>query len=230
MRLFEAAAELFARYGFRKTSIDDITRAAGVSKGAMYLEFPSKEALFEALVRHEFRAYLAEAAEQIAADPEGGRLSRIYHHCIQALLDREFLRALYTHEGRNLARVVSQRGPERYHPRVLLGASFIDRMQRAGLVRPDYAPEVLSHMLSTLMLGPMLAEPLLHGNDSPPLADTFGTLSFMITSSFETTGSGDLAEGKRAFADLVRTMDSALADPAPETGIADEAPEDAPHR
>lgn len=227
MRLFESSAGLFARYGFQKTSINDITRAAGVSKGSMYLEFPSKEALFQALIRHEFRAYLAEAAEQIAADPEGGRLSRIYHHCIQALLDREFLRALYTQESRDLTRVMSQRGPEQYHPRVLLGTSFIERMQRAGLIRSDYAPDVLSHLLSILMLGPMLAEPLLHGNDSPPLAETSATLSWMITNSFETTSAGDLAEGKGAFADLVRTMDSALADPVPETGSGDEAPGDA---
>ena len=48
--LFEAAADLFARYGFRKTSVEDITSVAGVSKGSMYLEFHNKEELFEALV------------------------------------------------------------------------------------------------------------------------------------------------------------------------------------
>lgn len=73
--LFQAAADLFTKYGYRKTSVEDITKAAGVSKGSLYLEFRSKEELFEALVRHEFGAYLEDAGERITADPEGGRLS-----------------------------------------------------------------------------------------------------------------------------------------------------------
>jgi AcrR family transcriptional regulator len=210
--LFEAAADLFARYGFRKTSVEDITVAAGVSKGSLYLEFRNKDELFEALVRHEFRAYLADASERIAADPEGGRLSRIYHHCIEELLRRDFLRALYTQDDAVLAGILRQRGPRRYRSRVLLGADFIGRMQQAGLIRTDAAPEALSHTLSVLMVGPLLAEPILHDDDSPTLAETFAAISSMIVTAFETTG-GDVAEGKHAFADLTRDVDRALADP-----------------
>src|ERR1700688_1474791 len=47
-RLLDAAARLFTRFGFDKTSIDEIARDAGVSKGAVYLHWPSKDALFEA--------------------------------------------------------------------------------------------------------------------------------------------------------------------------------------
>lgn len=212
LRLFEAGAELFTRHGFRKTSIEDITQAAGVSKGALYLEFGSKEDLFEALVRHEFRAYLADAEERIVTDPEGGRLSRIYHHCITALLRREFLRALYTNDERILAGIVRQRGPQRYQPRVVLGTEFIGRMQQAGLIRTDTAPEVLSHTLAVLMIGPLLAEPVLHHGNGPRLDETLATLSSMITTTFEETG-GDVAEGKDAFTELRRDVDRALADP-----------------
>jgi len=49
--IIEAAEELFARYGFRKTSIDDIARAAGIGKGTVYLHFSSKEELFAEIVR-----------------------------------------------------------------------------------------------------------------------------------------------------------------------------------
>src|SRR4051794_30101091 len=44
-RLLDAATRLFARFGFDKTSVDDIARAAGVSKGAVYLHWPSKFSL-----------------------------------------------------------------------------------------------------------------------------------------------------------------------------------------
>lgn len=49
--LLEAAFELFVERGFAATRIDDIAARAGVSKGTVYLYFPSKQAVFEALVR-----------------------------------------------------------------------------------------------------------------------------------------------------------------------------------
>jgi AcrR family transcriptional regulator len=44
--ILEAAAGVFLRYGFRKTSMDDLARAAGLSRQGLYLHFPTKEALF----------------------------------------------------------------------------------------------------------------------------------------------------------------------------------------
>ncbi len=43
-RILDAAANLIAHYGYDKTTVDDIARAAGVSKGAIYLHYRSKEA------------------------------------------------------------------------------------------------------------------------------------------------------------------------------------------
>src|SRR4051812_10178638 len=41
-----AGRERFARYGLRKTSVEELARAAGVSKGAFYLFYDSKEELY----------------------------------------------------------------------------------------------------------------------------------------------------------------------------------------
>ena len=46
-----AALELFGRYGYRRTSVDDIARRAGVAKGTVYLYVENKEALFRTLAR-----------------------------------------------------------------------------------------------------------------------------------------------------------------------------------
>jgi AcrR family transcriptional regulator len=45
--ILDAAIEVFARYGFKKTSMDDLARAAGLSRPGLYLHFPTKEALFK---------------------------------------------------------------------------------------------------------------------------------------------------------------------------------------
>lgn len=49
-RLLDAAAEVFADRGYRATKVDDIAAAAGLTKGAVYWNFPSKEAVFSALI------------------------------------------------------------------------------------------------------------------------------------------------------------------------------------
>ena len=45
--ILDAAAPLFLRYGFKKTSMDDVARAAGLSRQGLYLHFPTKELLFK---------------------------------------------------------------------------------------------------------------------------------------------------------------------------------------
>jgi AcrR family transcriptional regulator len=50
--ILNAAGETFIRYGFRKTSMDDVARAAGLSRQSLYAYFPTKEALFRDVVQH----------------------------------------------------------------------------------------------------------------------------------------------------------------------------------
>ncbi len=54
--ILEAAIGVFARYGFKKTSVEDVARAAGISKQGLYLHFASKEDVFVACLKK----YLAE--------------------------------------------------------------------------------------------------------------------------------------------------------------------------
>jgi AcrR family transcriptional regulator len=49
--ILDAALELFSENGFDGTRMEDVARRAGLSKGAVYLYFPSKKALLEGLVR-----------------------------------------------------------------------------------------------------------------------------------------------------------------------------------
>ena len=49
--LLEAALDLFVEKGFAATRVDEVAARAGVSKGTLFLYFPSKEELFKAVVR-----------------------------------------------------------------------------------------------------------------------------------------------------------------------------------
>ena len=59
------AAKAFARFGFKKASVDDIAKGAGVGKGTVYLAAESKEDLFYQVLHREIRAWTAECASII---------------------------------------------------------------------------------------------------------------------------------------------------------------------
>ncbi len=50
--VFDVAADVFARYGFRRTTMNDLAEAAGISRPALYLMFENKEHLFIELVSY----------------------------------------------------------------------------------------------------------------------------------------------------------------------------------
>lgn len=49
-RIRRAALDVFLRYGYRRTTMGDIAREVGVSRPALYLAFPGKEAVFREVV------------------------------------------------------------------------------------------------------------------------------------------------------------------------------------
>jgi len=61
--LLDAALELFVEKGFAATRSEEVAARAGVSKGTLYLYYPSKEELFKAVVRHNLSALIAEGTE-----------------------------------------------------------------------------------------------------------------------------------------------------------------------
>ena len=68
--LLAAALDLFVEKGFAATRAEEVAQRAGVSKGTLYLYYPSKEELFKAVVRQNLSNLIAEGRE-LAAQFEG---------------------------------------------------------------------------------------------------------------------------------------------------------------
>ena len=87
-QVMEGAREIFMSAGFDAASMNDIARAAGVSKGTLYAYFDSKEALFEALIREE-RAHQPERNTMFPADePDPAKALAIYGRALVAKVTR----------------------------------------------------------------------------------------------------------------------------------------------
>ena len=66
-RVVAAAADQFIRHGYTRTTMGDIARAAEISRPALYLLFPGKEQIFEAVVRDLNRERMAEIETALEA-------------------------------------------------------------------------------------------------------------------------------------------------------------------
>ena len=139
-QIMDGARSVFLGSGFDGASMNDIARAAGVSKGTLYAYFESKELLFEAIIRAEY----AQAAERLCIFKDTGDVRETLTDFGIRLIGRmsepdtlAFARVVISAAGKfpNVGRAFYEAGP-------LYGASRLSGrladMQNAGVLRvPD---------------------------------------------------------------------------------------------
>ena len=86
--LLDAARALFVEKGFAATRVEEVAARAGVSKGTLFLYFPSKEELFKAVVHENAGRHVADAFREMAGFTGSS-----------AELLREFVRRWWTQYG-----------------------------------------------------------------------------------------------------------------------------------
>ena len=135
--VLSAAAEVFALRGFHAASVEEIAEAAGVSKGAVYYSFPSKDALFVALMEQRVQAWVTAmngAPEDLslqgqAAHAASGFLSLLDADPGWTPLLLEFL--AYSARDDRAREVMNEQFFGAL--RVAVAATAVQRMQAAGL-------------------------------------------------------------------------------------------------
>jgi AcrR family transcriptional regulator len=130
-RVLEVAEQTFAKRGLA-VSIDEIAQQAGVGVGTIYRHFPTKEALFGAIVVDRIQRLVDEARALADAGDPGEAFFRYFTHVIEeAVLNKALYEALSEEAGVETAigelgeRLVAAQG-------VLLA-----RAQRAAAIRKD---------------------------------------------------------------------------------------------
>jgi AcrR family transcriptional regulator len=143
-RLLEAAAAIFSAGG-PSASLEAVAKSAGVGIGTLYRHFPTREAMFEAVYRHEVDQ-LGDLAERLGREGDPVEALRRWLHAN--------VRLVATKKGMVTAlALAAQKGPsdlyaytfERLRAAV---ASLLDRAVEAGEIRADIAPEDLLRALA----------------------------------------------------------------------------------
>jgi AcrR family transcriptional regulator len=153
-RLMAAGREHFAARGVKKTSIEDLTRLAGIAKSSFYAFFDSKEALYLELLMAERR----RMAEELSATlPVAGEARETVVHFLRAAIreieESALTRRVITHpeEWRMVVRRVS---PEQMEANIaestLATLSFIREGQESGEIIAA-RPEVIAGLVRAVV-------------------------------------------------------------------------------
>ncbi|MBB2485732.1 TetR/AcrR family transcriptional regulator [Mitsuaria sp. WAJ17] len=153
--LLAAALELFVEKGFAATRSEEVAQRAGVSKGTLYLYYPSKEELFKAMVRESLSSRIAEASVMIAQfeGPTPQLLHRVMHMwwAEVGLSPAGGITKIMMAEARNFPELASFFHEEVIAPTQALLAQVIQRGIDSGEFRP-----VSPQMTVQVLIGPML--------------------------------------------------------------------------
>ena len=136
-RILEAALDVFARKGYHRAIVDDIVRASGTSKGAVYHHFPNKEAVFLALV-DDFAARLAAAVAEAVAGRQGAlpRVESALTAAMATFADNERLARLIVLEAVSLGATYQAKRAEVADRFAALIQRYLDEAVSDGSIAP----------------------------------------------------------------------------------------------
>lgn len=154
------AAKIFARFGFKKTSIDDIAKEAGVGKGTVYLAAESKEELFYQVLHREVRAWQASCARVIDPRvPADELLTRLYLEAQKNLMANTLVRDLFRGE---MVRMLPKWAGRFDELRALGRGNLMEVLRiglRQGVFREDLDVETVASVLQDMHLAGWILRP-----------------------------------------------------------------------
>lgn len=179
-RILEAARTLALEQSWPATTVAQIAVAAGVGKGAVYLEFRDKHEILDAVLTAAMHELTAAVHRRVREEQGLLDLPTVYRIGIEELLGEPLLRALHLGDESVLGEHVRDVGPGRYARRMDWLGEYLAALQDAGVITASIDRAVLGRVLGMFTLG-VLSAPT-----------TLGTLT-----------EDELRESVRLFADLV---------------------------
>lgn len=177
--ILKAAFEAFSSYGFRRTSMEDIARGAGMSRAALYLHYRNKEDIFRSLTQFYYDDAVAQVQAVLGRDlPIGAALEQAFAaqggQIFSALLSSphgdELLDTKYAHSAD-----IAQAGEARL---VAVYADWLRREAASGRVSLDVSAGDAAALAGTMMAA-------LHGLKSPrPSPDAYRSAAGLLAGVF----------------------------------------------
>ncbi|MCG5241241.1 TetR/AcrR family transcriptional regulator [Azospirillum doebereinerae] len=177
----DAAIALFAQKGVRATTVKDIARSAGVSEGALYRHWPSKEELAAELFAAEYTAMSQTLRDAAGSGPAPERLRRVIHHAFhlaESAPDRARFLLLSQHDSLPLV----PQGQET--PVDVICGIVAEGIAEGSVVRAD--KDALAHIVIGAIV--LNVQSHVYGRQTAPLSTLAGPIADAILTGIATSG------------------------------------------
>lgn len=203
--IIKAAETLFIRFGYDKTSVADIAKQAGISKGAIYLHFKSKDELFERLLMTKMGKFSFAWMENVEADPYGGLMSGMYIAMLSAMHKDVFITAMMRQDGQFFGSYMTKPNSmfkNQYQQNTR--QEFIKMMQDVGCVRKELDPLTTAHVMNIISHGLVSIGQVIDEKDIPPIEATIKTLADIMDKALTPEGGGNSEAGKQVLRQIFK--------------------------
>lgn len=151
-RILDVAADLLLRWGYKRVTIDDIARHAGVGKGTVYLHWKTKDSLFETVILREMVAIYRAILQRMYADPAEILPHRMLPSSLLITEGRPIIKALLTRDIETVGKLIQNNAHGEIRKREELTIrEYFSLLYRHGLTSVDsnqpehlYALEMLT--------------------------------------------------------------------------------------
>lgn len=163
-----AAVKCFSRFGFKKASVDEIAKDAGVAKGTVYLAAESKEDLLYQALLHELREWNGTVSRILdPRKPAGELLAALAVHGIESLNQRPLVKQLFEGDLHELL----PRWASRFDELTSLGRRNVVEVLQLGVKKGEFRDDLDAEATAELLMDLQVATMLFHNRPSPDLEE-----------------------------------------------------------
>jgi AcrR family transcriptional regulator len=198
-RILDTARDLLLLWGYRRVTIDELARRAGVGKGTIYLHWRSREEVFHAVSAREAAAMADAIVQAIRDDPAEVALHRYVRRLFVEAMNRPVLRALYTRDADTLDTFLASANHQHLEESKLgVNRDYLDVLAAEAMLRSDLRLDNLDYTLPTIVFGFFAAEPFLPPSIGLTLEQKADQLADTARRAFEPADAASSDAAKRA--------------------------------
>ncbi|PJF32581.1 MAG: hypothetical protein CUN52_00980 [Phototrophicales bacterium] len=209
-RILEATARLLLRYGYDKMTMSDIAEEAGISKGAIYLHYDSKETLVDALITRQSIAYADDIMTLLEQDMDSWSFVTLYQLAMRLIPRYPLLIGLIRNNKNIFGTYFQRTALDMFHLKRRSRPEFLQLMQQAGVIRADLDLKLAAYTLDYMAYGLLTIEDIIPPEEAPPFEDVVNFFGEILEKTFTPPDGGNKEAGKAILMQLIAAYKAQL--------------------
>jgi len=202
-RILDATAKLLMRYSYDKMTMSDIAEEAGISKGAIYLHYASKESLVDGLINRQTIEYADSIMTRLEQDTENWSFVWLYRHAMILLPQYPLLTGLIRNSKNIFGSYFQRTALNIMHLKRRSRPELLQVMQQAGVIRADLDLKVAAYTLDYMAYGLLNVEDIIPPEEAPPFEDVVTFFAEILEKTFVPPDGGNKEAGKAIIKQII---------------------------